>query len=60
MATGREKVGENFIFFKVRDQGILRTVQGNFKFQESQGKVGEFLNFGRIPFGCGWYFIHFE
>ena len=29
-----------------KSQGILQVGQGNFKYQESQGKVGEFHNFG--------------
>ena len=36
----------NFSSRSEQSQGILQIGQGNFKYQESQGKVREFHNFG--------------
>ena len=41
----------------VKSLGILQNGQGNFKYQESDGKVREFHDFG---FGCGSLFAHFK
>ena len=61
LATGQGKVREILFFFKVREKsGNFAKCQGNFKYQESQGKVSKFPNFGPKLFGCGRYFIHFE
>ena len=47
MALIREK-SRTFDYFSRsgKSQGILQIGQGNFKYQESQGKVREFHNFG--------------
>ena len=43
----REKSGKfDFSSRSGKSQGILQIGQGNFKYQESQGKVMEFHNFG--------------
>ena len=43
----REKSGKfDFCSRSGKSQGILQIGQGNFKYQESQGKVREFHNFG--------------
>ena len=43
----REKSGKfDFSSRPGKSQGILQIGQGNFKYQESQGKVREFHNFG--------------
>ena len=43
----REKTGKfHFSSRSGKSQGILQFCQGNFKYQESQGKVREFHNFG--------------
>ena len=43
----REKSGKfDFSSRSGKSQGILQIGQGNFKYQESQGKVREFHNFG--------------
>ena len=43
----REKSGKyDFSSRSGKSQGILKIGQGNFKYQESQGKVREFHNFG--------------
>ena len=43
----REKSGKfDFSSRSGKSQGILQIGQGNFKYQESEGKVREFHNFG--------------
>ena len=43
MATGQGKSGKfDFSSRSGKSQGILQIGQGNFKYQESQGKVGNF------------------
>ena len=43
----REKSGKfNFSSRSGKSKGILQIGQGNIKYQESQGKVSEFHNFG--------------
>ena len=43
----REKSGKfDFSSRSGKSQGILQIGQGNFKYQENQGKVSEFHNFG--------------
>ena len=47
VATGQGKVREiSFSSRSGKSQGILRIGQGNFKYQESQGKVRKFHNLG--------------
>ena len=47
----------NLIF--LQGQGILQIGQGNFKYQESQGKVREFHNFGQ-NMCCSRYFDYLK
>ena len=48
VATGQRKNLGKFDFSSRsgKSQGILQIGQGNFKYQESQGQVREFRNFG--------------
>ena len=61
MATGQGRSGKfYFSSGSGRSLGILQNAQRNFKYQESQGKVWEFPNFGPTLFGHGRHFIYFE
>ena len=47
VVTGQVKSGKfDFSSRSGKSQGILQIGQGNFKYQERQGKVREFHNFG--------------
>ena len=60
VATGQGKVREILFYFKVREKsGNLQNGQGSFKYQESWGKVRNFLIFWPELFGCDKCFIHF-
>ena len=54
----RQKSGKfDFSSGSGKSQGILQLDQGNFKYQESQGKVREFHNFAPKYLGCSRYFF---
>ena len=52
VANGQGKVREIWFFFKIREKsGNSQIGQGNFRYQESQGKVGEFHKLSPKLFG---------